>query len=40
VRWDDPTLGIDWGVEVPSLSARDAAARPLAEIDNLPHYES
>jgi dTDP-4-dehydrorhamnose 3,5-epimerase len=38
VRWDDPTLGIDWGVEVPSLSARDAVARPLAEIDNLPTY--
>jgi dTDP-4-dehydrorhamnose 3,5-epimerase len=39
VRWNDPALGIDWGVETPSLSARDAASRPLAEIDNLPTYE-
>jgi dTDP-4-dehydrorhamnose 3,5-epimerase len=39
VRWNDPALGIDWGVTAPSLSARDAAARPLAEIDNLPIYE-
>jgi dTDP-4-dehydrorhamnose 3,5-epimerase len=39
VRWNDPALGIDWGVEAPSLSARDAAGRPLAEIDNLPIYE-
>jgi dTDP-4-dehydrorhamnose 3,5-epimerase len=40
VRWNDPTLAIDWGVAAPSLSARDAAGRPLAEIDNLPIYES
>src|SRR5271156_993288 len=39
VRWNDPTLGIDWGVTAPSLSARDAASRPLAEIDNLPMYD-
>jgi dTDP-4-dehydrorhamnose 3,5-epimerase len=39
VRWNDPALGIDWGVETPSLSARDAGGRPLAEIDNLPIYE-
>src|SRR5271154_5446661 len=39
VRWNDPALGIDWGIETPSLSARDAAGRPLAEIDNLPIYE-
>jgi dTDP-4-dehydrorhamnose 3,5-epimerase len=39
VRWNDPTLGIAWGVEAPSLSARDAAGRPLAEVDNLPIYE-
>ena len=34
VRWDDPAIGIDWGVTEPSLSARDAAAdngdRPAA----------
>jgi dTDP-4-dehydrorhamnose 3,5-epimerase len=39
VRWNDPALGIDWGVTAPSLSARDAASRPLAEIDNLPIHE-
>ena len=39
VRWDDPALGIDWGVAAPSLSARDAAGRPLADIDNLPIYQ-
>ena len=25
IRWNDPTLGIDWGFANPSLSARDAA---------------
>jgi dTDP-4-dehydrorhamnose 3,5-epimerase len=30
VRWDDPALGIDWGVAAPVLSARDAAAPPFA----------
>jgi dTDP-4-dehydrorhamnose 3,5-epimerase len=39
VRWDDPALGIDWSIAAPTLSIRDAAARPLAEIDNLPTYE-
>jgi dTDP-4-dehydrorhamnose 3,5-epimerase len=39
VRWNDPTLGIDWGIAAPTLSVRDAAGRPLAEIDNLPTYE-
>jgi dTDP-4-dehydrorhamnose 3,5-epimerase len=39
VRWNDPALGIDWDIEAPSLSARDAASWPLAEIDNLPIYE-
>jgi dTDP-4-dehydrorhamnose 3,5-epimerase len=38
VGWNDPALGIDWGVETPSLSVRDAASRPLMEIDNLPTY--
>jgi dTDP-4-dehydrorhamnose 3,5-epimerase len=39
VRWNDPALGIDWGIEAPSQSARDAAGRLLAEIDHLPVYE-
>ena len=31
VRWDDPAIGIDWPVKEPVLSAKDAAAPPLAE---------
>ena len=38
VRWDDPAIGITWGVENPSLVARDAAAPLLSEVKNLPVY--
>jgi dTDP-4-dehydrorhamnose 3,5-epimerase len=38
VRWDDPAIGIQWGVENPSLSARDAAAPLLSEVKNLPVF--
>ena len=38
VRWDDPAIGIDWGVEKPALSAKDAAAPLLADVKNLPVY--
>jgi dTDP-4-dehydrorhamnose 3,5-epimerase len=38
VRWDDPAIGIAWGIENPSLSQRDAAAPYLAEVKNLPVY--
>jgi dTDP-4-dehydrorhamnose 3,5-epimerase len=38
VRWDDPAIGIKWGIDKPSLSARDAAAPLLADIKNLPRY--
>jgi dTDP-4-dehydrorhamnose 3,5-epimerase len=38
VRWNDPAIGIAWGVENPLLSARDAAAPLLSEITNLPVY--
>jgi dTDP-4-dehydrorhamnose 3,5-epimerase len=38
VRWDDPAIGIQWGIEKPSLSARDAAAPNLADVKNLPIY--
>src|ERR1700722_784392 len=38
VRWDDPVIGIKWGVENPSLSARDAAAPLLSEVTNLTVY--
>jgi dTDP-4-dehydrorhamnose 3,5-epimerase len=38
VRWDDPAIGIKWGVENPTLSARDAAAPLLSEVKNLPVF--
>lgn len=34
VLWNDPAIGIDWPVAAPVLSAKDAAARILAEADN------
>lgn len=40
VRWNDPALGIDWGVESPVLSPRDAKAPLLAEVRTLPAYET
>jgi dTDP-4-dehydrorhamnose 3,5-epimerase len=38
VRWNDPAIGITWGLDSPKLSARDAAAPPLADIKHLPRY--
>jgi dTDP-4-dehydrorhamnose 3,5-epimerase len=38
VRWDDPMIGINWGIKTPSLSSRDAIAPGLADIKNLPRY--
>ena len=40
VRWDDPALAIDWRVDAPVLSEKDAAAPTLAEIppERLPAY--
>lgn len=31
IRWNDPALGIDWGVDNPILSPKDAAAQSLNE---------
>jgi dTDP-4-dehydrorhamnose 3,5-epimerase len=38
VRWNDPTIGIKWGLDKPKLSARDATAPLLTEIEHLPKY--
>lgn len=38
LRWNDPAIGINWGISNPSLSAKDAAAPMLADVKNLPHY--
>jgi len=39
IRWDDPAIGIGWGIDSPVLSPRDAAAPLLAEVGRLPGYE-
>lgn len=40
LAWDDPTLGIDWPVESPLVSAKDAAGRVLSDFEpsELPSY--
>ncbi len=38
VRWNDPALGINWGIATPTLSARDAAAPLLAAVKGLPRF--
>jgi dTDP-4-dehydrorhamnose 3,5-epimerase len=40
LRWNDPTLEIDWGIDDPILSARDQQGRPLMELaDVLPRLK-
>jgi dTDP-4-dehydrorhamnose 3,5-epimerase len=39
VRWNDPALKIDWPIQAPTLSERDATAPLLGEIGRLPKYE-
>ena len=40
IRWNDPAIGIAWGVDAPLLSQRDAVAPLLAEVRNLPTYRN
>jgi len=40
IAWNDPRIGIDWPIEAPVLSAKDAAAPRLEEVmDRLPKFE-
>jgi dTDP-4-dehydrorhamnose 3,5-epimerase len=32
VKWDDPALGVDWGVSSPQVSQRDREGKPLGEL--------
>jgi dTDP-4-dehydrorhamnose 3,5-epimerase len=38
IRWDDPAIGINWGIDVPTLSPRDANAPLLKDVERLPKY--
>ena len=38
ICWNDSAIGIDWGIEAPSLSAKDADAPLLRDVKNLPIY--
>src|SRR3974390_3871062 len=38
IRWDDPAIGIDWGIDNPKLSERDASAPLLSKIERLPRF--
>jgi dTDP-4-dehydrorhamnose 3,5-epimerase len=40
VRWNDPTLGIDWRISEPLLGTRDAAAPLLADVPHLPSFHA
>ena len=40
VRWDDPAIGVAWPVTAPILSAKDEAARLLADASVLPVYKA
>lgn len=41
VRWDDPAIAIDWGLDSePVLSDKDAAAPVLAKLDTVFTYEA
>ncbi|HBP90662.1 MAG TPA: dTDP-4-dehydrorhamnose 3,5-epimerase [Nitrospirales bacterium] len=41
IRWDDPRIGIQWPIEHPLLSSKDAAGQLLDTLsDHLPEYQS
>jgi dTDP-4-dehydrorhamnose 3,5-epimerase len=38
ILWNDPEIGIEWPIESPLLSPKDAGASRLSEASQLPHY--
>lgn len=40
VLWNDPELAIKWGVELPIISEKDNAARPMSELNSPFSYAS
>jgi len=41
IAWDDPEIGVDWPVDEPVLSDKDATAPKLKDLlDRLPSYEN
>jgi dTDP-4-dehydrorhamnose 3,5-epimerase len=40
IRWNDPAIGIDWSINSPTVSPRDAAAPLLADTRGLPAFET
>jgi dTDP-4-dehydrorhamnose 3,5-epimerase len=38
IRWNDPAIGIDWKIDNPLLSPRDATAPLLQDVERLPRY--
>ena len=34
IRWDDPTLGIDWGIEDPRVSLKDSEAMRFVDFES------
>ena len=40
VRWNDPAIGIEWRIENPSLSVRDASAPPFGRTHSLTYVRA
>ena len=38
IRWNDPAIAIDWGIDNPKLSERDASAPLLSQVERLPRF--
>ena len=38
IRWNDPTIGVEWGIEEPIVSEKDGIA-PLFDDEAFPYFE-